>query len=960
MVMLFLFSIASLADYFILSIQSIEFCWQGYDLVFLLELLLNVFYLLYFSLRFLAAPDTLRFWLEMNSMVDFFTVPPSLASLFTQRSWLGLRFLRALHLTELPTILQFLNILQTSSSLKLARLVAVFLAYCLTAAGFIHLVENSGDPWWTVPNSQPLTYFQSVYFLMVTMSTVGYGDVLVHTVLGRVFIIFIITTGLALFASYIPEIVEIVGKRRKHDGSYTPLPGKKHVVVCGHLTLTNLTAFLKEFLHEDRGVVSVKVVLLGNFDPDAQFELFLKRNFIKTVFYQGSVLSSRDLARVQMQKADACLVLSNKFCKDPHTEDACNIMRVISIKDYCADTRVICTMLQNPSKVYLQNIPSWDCHLGDAVICLAELKLGFMAQGCMVPGLSTLLANLFTMQSPAQTQPGSWRSHYMLGLYNEVYTEELSRDFTGLDPFEMSLCQTHVSRLVSSRLSSPHRLCFVKLRVLLIGIEYRTAKECSILVNPQSDLTIPEKTLGFFIASNVFDVKRASLFCFACHSDITEPSKITECSCHTLQHSDKVGVPLEDPLDRVRSFGVISCPEHKERDDPQTHPAWEVKAQLDSTGMFHWCPPVPLESVTLSRSAARCLPLQDHVLVCVFGDEHSPLLGLRNLVMPLRAGNLTGTELHTVLLLGSLQYLQREWEHIHYFPRIYILPGSPLCRADLRAAQVSQCASCLILSTCCDSSLEPSLQDKESVLASLNIQSMQFPDSRPDSSLAGSPHPGADDTKPPFRQSGLRVPVVADLVHSSNVQYMSSLDSLETSFSDLHLTQAFASGSIFSVGVLDSLVSATYFNRHAPALIRTLVTGGATPSVESQLAEEDMLRGGPSDVTSPHLRHHAKMAQLPLSRGPLANLSCGNFQELFCKSLDAFGILCLGLYRLLDAPNLALRRYVITSPPWDFPLQPFDRVFCLVPFSQSHLLTGRVPQPSNPGPTPAPGNGRPV
>ncbi|MGH0189468.1 UNVERIFIED_CONTAM: hypothetical protein FKN15_036120 [Acipenser sinensis] len=189
---------------------------------------------------------------------------------------------------------------------------------------------------------------------------------------------------------------------------------------------------------------------------------------------------------------------------------------------------------------------------------------------------------------------------------------------------------------------------------------------------------------------------------------------------------------------------------------------------------------------------------------------------------------------------------------------------------------------------------------------------------------------------------------------------MSSLDSLETSFSDLHLTQAFASGSVFSVGVLDSLVSATYFNRHAPALIRTLVTGGATPSVESQLAEEDMLRGGHSDVTSPHLRRHAKMAQLPLSRGPLANLSCGNFQELFCKSLDAFGILCLGLYRLLDAPNPALRRYVITSPPWDFPLQPFDRVFCLVPFSQSHLLTGRVPQPSNPGPTPAPGNGRPV
>lgn len=32
-------------------------------------------------------------------------------------------------------------------------------------------------------------------------------------------------------------------------------------------------------------------------------------------------------------------------------------------------------------------------------MCLAELKLGFIAQSCLAPGFSTLLANLFTMRS---------------------------------------------------------------------------------------------------------------------------------------------------------------------------------------------------------------------------------------------------------------------------------------------------------------------------------------------------------------------------------------------------------------------------------------------------------------------------------------------------------------------------------------------------------------------------------
>ena len=35
--------------------------------------------------------------------------------------------------------------------------------------------------------------------------------------------------------------------------------------------------------------------------------------------------------------------------------------------------------------MFLLNIPSWDWKRGDDAVCIAELKLGLMAQSCLAP-----------------------------------------------------------------------------------------------------------------------------------------------------------------------------------------------------------------------------------------------------------------------------------------------------------------------------------------------------------------------------------------------------------------------------------------------------------------------------------------------------------------------------------------------------------------------------------------------
>ena len=71
----------------------------------------------------------------------------------------------------------------------------MFISVWLAAAGIVHLLENSGDPP-DFDNGQSLTYWDCVYFLMVTMSTVGYGDITCLTEVGRVVQLMFLAVGL--------------------------------------------------------------------------------------------------------------------------------------------------------------------------------------------------------------------------------------------------------------------------------------------------------------------------------------------------------------------------------------------------------------------------------------------------------------------------------------------------------------------------------------------------------------------------------------------------------------------------------------------------------------------------------------------------------------------------------------------------------------------------------------------
>ena len=197
-----------------------------------------------------------------------------------------------------------------------------------------------------------------------------------------------------------------------------------------------------------------------------------------------------------------------------------------------------------------------------------------------------------------------------------------------------------------------------------------------------------------------------------------------------------------------------------------------VSYEYDSTGTFHWCRARDLDCCLVSRQVGLLagqlmdmrqevgrMVLNSHVVVCIFADYDSPLIGLRNLIMPLRASNLRSGvrwtiwfqivshcryhELKHVAIVGNADYVAREWDSLSNLPRISVLHGSPMCRADLRSVNINLCDLCIILSARVPAATDPGMADKvgyfpfqqpftnlvfmqEAILATLNINAMTF------------------------------------------------------------------------------------------------------------------------------------------------------------------------------------------------------------------------------------------
>ncbi len=196
--------IAILLSVLVVMVESVDSVREFYRVwLYRAEWLFTLLFTLEYAVRIACARRPLRYVFSFYGVVDLMAILPTYIAFYlaevqglesgpaTQR----LAVIRALRLLRAFRIFKLANMLSEASALRHAiwsarSKVAVFLSFVLIAVVIVgsamHLIEggridDAGNPIETGFDSIP----ESMYWAIVTMTTVGYGDVSPTTVLGK-------------------------------------------------------------------------------------------------------------------------------------------------------------------------------------------------------------------------------------------------------------------------------------------------------------------------------------------------------------------------------------------------------------------------------------------------------------------------------------------------------------------------------------------------------------------------------------------------------------------------------------------------------------------------------------------------------------------------------------------------------------------------------------------------------
>ena len=165
----------------------------------------------------------------------------------------------------------------------------------------------------SLPNdNEELTFDSAFYFMIITVCTVGYGDIHAGSDLARVVIALFIIIIIVLVSKQTSELNELMKFSSLYQAPY-PGPEKSHIILIGNITSNSLAKFLKEFYHTDHNMKEdMRVVIIQDQDPSREILTVLQNpKYEECLHYiKGNIFQQRTMKLAKLE-ANKIFILCN-------------------------------------------------------------------------------------------------------------------------------------------------------------------------------------------------------------------------------------------------------------------------------------------------------------------------------------------------------------------------------------------------------------------------------------------------------------------------------------------------------------------------------------------------------------------------------------------------------------------------------------------------------------------------
>ena len=186
------------------------------SLIAKIDIIILLIFAVEYLLRLIAAPNKFKYIFSFYSLIDLIAILPVLTGI-TDVSFIRiLRWFRILRLLRFIEGKALLGNLDREDSSIVTRILFTIFSIIFIYSGLIYQVEHPVNP------KDFGTFFDAVYFAVVTMTTVGFGDVTPTSDAGKLMTVLMILTGIALIPWQLGDLIKQVAKSANKVNAVCP------------------------------------------------------------------------------------------------------------------------------------------------------------------------------------------------------------------------------------------------------------------------------------------------------------------------------------------------------------------------------------------------------------------------------------------------------------------------------------------------------------------------------------------------------------------------------------------------------------------------------------------------------------------------------------------------------------------------------------------------------------------
>jgi len=283
----------------------------------------------------------------------------------------------------------------------------VFLVIILSAATFVFFFEKQNNP------TEYHNLWDSIWWVFVTIFTVGYGDIKPITMGGRLLAIFIMLVGVSMVSTITATISSIfVARKIREDQGLESIDYENHIIICGW---NNRAESLIDTMLQLSGKKDLKLVLLNELAENEIHTVLDKYSQYKIKFVYGDYSHPAPLERANIKYATTVLLLPNLKRHSVAEADEKTVLATLNIKSSFPKVKVIAFIMNPENEAHVKRAKA------DEVVVSDKYVDFFLASNILQPGLPKVFEQILNPRLQNKIAIESIPANFINKPYQELF-----------------------------------------------------------------------------------------------------------------------------------------------------------------------------------------------------------------------------------------------------------------------------------------------------------------------------------------------------------------------------------------------------------------------------------------------------------------------------------------------------------------------------------------------------------